>query len=165
MGSNELIVIVLFAAPVATLLFLRVNATMVFLSLCLGYVVTQFLSTDVRSFADTFMSHSAISTNLLGLGLLLAPAFLTLVFRIHSVKGSKAVLNLLPAVAVGSLTVLLVVPLLSPGLSNAIAGLPLWHQVEKSESLIVGGGALISLFFLWAQRPHHDKEKKGDKHH
>lgn len=165
MGSNELIVIALFAAPVLVLLLLRINATMVFLSLCLGYVLIQFLSADIQSFAGTFFPQMGSSSSLMGLGLLLAPAVLTAIFRIHSVKGSKALLNVLPALAVGGLTVLLVVPSLSPGLHQAILALPLWHQIAKLQSLTIGAGALISLFFMWAQRSHHNVEKKGGKHH
>ena len=166
MGStNELIVIGLFLAPVALLMLLRVNAAMAFLSVCLGYVVMQFTSADVRSFADAFVPQAPLSGNVMQLGLLLAPLLLTTLFMVHTVRGTKYILNILPAAGVGFLAVLFVTPLLSPGLSHAITALSLWQQVSRMQSLAVGAGALISLFFLWSQRPHHDKDKKGDKHH
>jgi hypothetical protein len=163
MGQNELILIGIFLAPIALLLLLRANATFAFLSLCLGYVLTQFLGGDIRSFAELFIAHANVSSSTFLLGLLLAPAVLTTVFMTHTVKGVKATLNILPAAAVGCLTVLLVVPLMPPGMSHTIMALPLWRQVARSESLAIGAGAVVSMAFLWMQRPSRGKEKKSSK--
>ena len=163
MGQNELILLALFAAPVVVLLLLRANATFVFLSLTAGYVLTQFLGSDIYTFADLFVGHANVSSNMMKLGLLLAPPVLTSIFMIRTMKGSKAALNVLPAGAVGCLTVLTAVPLLSPGLSHAIMAVALWAQITKLQSFIVGASVLAVLFFLWLQRPKHVKEKKGSK--
>jgi hypothetical protein len=163
MGQNQAIVLGLLAAPVLVLMLLRINATMVFLSLCLGYVVMQFLGADAKTFADVFMTHAAVSTNIMQLGLLLFPAIFTTLFMIRTVRGAKLVMNILPAVAVGSLTVLFVVPLLPPGTSHAITGLRLWQEAIRLQDIIVGAGALVSLLFLWTQRPRRDKEERGKR--
>jgi hypothetical protein len=37
-----------------------------------------------------------------------------------------------------------------------------WHLLSNAEALVIGVGALVSLFFLWTQRRnfrHHDKRK------
>src|SRR5215471_15170971 len=121
MSPNQALVIGLLAAPILILMILRINATLVFLSLCLGYVLMQFLGTDTQAFADTFMTHATLSTNVMKLTLLLFPAVFTALFMIFTMRGAKLILNILPSLAVGSLVVLLVVPLLPPGTAHAIA--------------------------------------------
>src|SRR6185437_9064979 len=91
--------------------------------------------------------------------LLLFPVIFTMIFMIRTVRGGKLVLNVLPALAVGCLMVLLVVPLLTPGLSHAIANTSAWHQAVRLQSLVVGIGALISLLFIWMLRPSHSGAK------
>lgn len=153
MGQNELIMLALLAVPVILLMLLRVNATMVFLSLCLGYVVMQFLSADAVSFAQMFLSQRTITANVVQLFLLLFPAVFTLLFMIRTARGGRLLLNVLPALAVGCLSMIFVVPLLPGGTARAITDLVLWHQALRLQSGIVGAGALISLLFLWTQRP------------
>ena len=54
MDHNFILVIGLVLLPIVVIMLLRINATMVFLGLCLGYVLTQFLGNDAKSFAQTF---------------------------------------------------------------------------------------------------------------
>lgn len=164
MGQNELTLVALFVLPVVVLLLLRANATFVFLSLCVGYVLSAFLGNEVQTFADLFVGNTNVSSNVLKLGLLLAPAILTAVFMVHSVKGTKATFNILPAIAVGCVTVLFAVPLLTPGMSHAIMSLSLWQQVVRLQSLAIGVSAIVCLLLLWTQRHKSVKEKKGSKH-
>ena len=161
MNANEGIVIGLVAAPILVLMILRINAGVVFSSLCLGYVLMQFLGNDAKSFAELFMAHAAVSTNIMKLGLLLFPAVFTALFMIHTVRGVKLVMNVLPALAVGCLLALLVVPLLPPGLSHAITNLAAWRQAIRLQDLIVGAGALVSLLSLWLQRPRQNNKEHG----
>jgi hypothetical protein len=161
MGQNQAILIGLLAGPVLLIMGLRINATMVFLSLCLGYVVMQFLGADAQSFAELFMTHAAISSNIMKLALLLFPVVFTALFMIHTIRGAKLVLNVLPAVGVGCLTVLFVVPLLPPGTAHAIGNLQWWRLALQLQAIVVGAGALVSVFFLWMQRPHKDADERG----
>ncbi len=152
-------------APVLFLMVLRVNATLVFLSLCLGNVLTQFVAGDANDLLH-FMSTSHATTpihasnNVLKLILLLLPVVLTAIFMIRTVRGhTRLLLNLLPAIGVGLLGALLVVPLLPSGLSHNIVHSQLWDQVIRAEDLIVGASALVCLFVLWLQRPKTGEEK------
>lgn len=163
MSSNEAILIALFVAPLLILMVLRSNATLVFLSLCLGYVVMQFLGGEAQSFAQLFMTHATISANIMKLGLLLFPAVFTTLFMIGTQRGAKLAFNALPAIATGFLAAILIVPLLSPGLSHAVEMLSLWDQAMKLQALVIGAGALISLLFLWLQRPHKGRDE-GKRH-
>lgn len=146
-------------APVVLLTVLRINATLVFLSLCLGDVLVQFVASDVAAKTARLQGNNA------SLVLLLAPLLLTALFMLKTVNGKfRLILNLLPAAGVGLLGALLIVPLLPPGLSTNIVGSSLWSQVEHLQNLIVGASALVCLFVLWLQRPKTGEGKHG-KHH
>lgn len=161
--------------PLLLLMVLRVNAALVFLSLCLGDVLVRFVADDANSFMSLLKStHAAPITdtvatgnNLVRLVLLLLPVVLTALFMIKTVRGGKLLINILPATGVGLLGGLLVVPLLSPGLSHNIIDSSLWMQVSKAQNLIVGSSALICLLVLWVQRPKAGggEKKHGKKHH
>ncbi len=70
----------------------------------------------------------------------------------HSVRKLRVIANLLPALTVGLLGLLLIEPLLSPGLQGTITRSALWQHYSQAQGLIVGVSALISLAFLWFQR-------------
>lgn len=163
--SPEAILGAIVLVPVALLMVLRINATLVFLSLCLGDVLVQFIANDASDFLTTFSgSHTVTSVTTsnsnVKIALLLLPVVLTTVFMIKTVQGtSRLVLNALPAAGVGLLGALLVVPLLPPGTAHNIIDSSLWSEVQKAQALIVGSSALVCLLVLWLQRP-----KAGHKH-
>jgi len=142
------------AAPFLVLTLLRINAAFVFLSLCLGEVLVRFVAGDVNSFMGIFAAHiSPISDSAMRLALLLAPAALTMVFMLFSIRGRiKMLINALPAAAASLFAVLLAVPLLAPGLRASIETQSAWHQLTSAQSMVVGLGAVMSLFFLWSSR-------------
>ena len=111
--------------PVLILMVLRINAALVFLSLCLGYVLVQFVADDANSFVSLIKTAPgadkvANTNNFIQLLLLLLPVVLTSLYMIKTVKGAKLFLNIFPAAGVGMLGALLVVPLLSKGLADNI---------------------------------------------
>ncbi|MEK7599654.1 MAG: hypothetical protein AAB462_01290 [Patescibacteria group bacterium] len=152
--------------PVVVLMALRINAALVFLSLCLGSVLVQFIASDATSFVELFSARAPegvdTGVNTVSIALLLLPVILTAIFMIRTVQGKgRLALNLLPAVGVGLLGGLLIVPLLSPGLSHNIVNSSLWTETVRAQDLIVGVSALVCLLVLWMQRP-----KTGhSKHH
>jgi len=91
--------------------------------------------------------------------LLLFPAVFTALFMVRTVRGTKLTINLLPALGVGCLLALLVVPLLPPGLSHAITNMAVWHQAVRLQDLIIGVSSLASLMSLWLIRPRRNREK------
>ena len=157
--------IAIVALPAVVLTALRINATLVFLSLCLGQVLVLFVSQDVASTVGILMSNGSTSPMLVSIGLLTIPAILTAFCMIGTIKGRvKQVLNLLPALSVGALGLLLVTPLLSAGLQSGIESTPVWEQVKGLQTIVVGASAIISLFFLWVQRPSGKLVEEGKKH-
>jgi hypothetical protein len=164
--TPQLILAAIALTPVVLLMLLRINATLVFLSLCLGNVLVQFVSPDVHDFLTLFSAKSAhnisATDQTIKVALLFLPVVLTAVFMIKTVRGNgKLFLNLLPSAGVGLLTALLVVPLLPGGVSHNLASTSLWDQTSKAQDLIVGLSALICLFVLWLQRPKTGDDKHG----
>lgn len=163
--SPEITLGAIVLLPVIVLMLLRINAALVFLSLCLGDVLVSFTANDASSFLTTFSGQHTVtsvttSNSNVKIGLLLLPVVLTMIFMIRTVQGgSRLLLNALPAAGVGLLGALLVVPLLPPGAAHNIIVSPLWTDVQKAQALIVGGSAVICLLVLWLQRP-----KTGHKH-
>jgi hypothetical protein len=162
-----IILIILLAAPLLVLMVLRINAAQVFLSLCLGNVLVQFIGPDAGTIMSSATARTpgtmAPSQSYVNLILLLLPVVLTMVIMIHSVRGhAKLAFNLLPALGVSTLGVLLAVPLLSAGLTGAIMQVPLWRELENLQTLILSASTLLCLLFMWMQRPRRAVE--GDKH-
>jgi hypothetical protein len=153
-------------APVVVLMLLRINAGLVFLSLCLGNVLVQTVGPDANSFVSLFSAQAPgvapPDNDTVKIILLLLPAVLTAIFMIRTVNGhGRLLLNTLPSAGVGLLGGLLIVPLLPPGLSHNIVDSSLWSQAQSSQSLIVGTSALVCLLVLWMQRPKTGRGKHG----
>ncbi|PIZ61983.1 hypothetical protein COY17_03225 [Candidatus Saccharibacteria bacterium CG_4_10_14_0_2_um_filter_52_9] len=166
--SPEVILGAMVLIPSVALIFLRSNATLVFLSLCLGDVLVQFVTPDANSFLELFSAKVPAGfdsdNDNVKIALLLVPALLTALFMIRSVHGKfRLLLNVFPAAGVGLLGTLLVVPLLAPGLSHNIVDTSLWSQLQRSQNLIVGHTTLVCLLVLWLQRPK-KPHRKHSKH-
>jgi hypothetical protein len=153
--------------PIVVLMVLRINATLVFLSLCLGNLLVQFVGNDANSVVSlaTKVGTSSPSQTYVKLGLLLLPVVLTAIFMIKSVRGPKLLWNILPAIGFGLVFTLLLVPLLPVAEATMLTRSNLWTQFSRAQTLVVGGSTLICLLFLWMQRPHHEQSKgKRGKH-
>jgi hypothetical protein len=160
--SHEIQLIIALAAPFLILTVLRINAAMAFLSLCLGYTLLELVAKDASSLI-TFLAPTAGSISQVSwqLGTLFAPVVLTCIIMVFSIKGHiRVAINALPAAATSVMAVLLAVPLLSPGLRYALQSETLWRTISRSQAVIVGGGAAISLIFLWTQRRHAKKSER-----
>lgn len=158
------IVLAALVAPLIVMTALRINAVMVFLGLCLGEVMLKYVGGDASSVLHFLLPHASgnVSLSTLDLVLLLGPAAATAFFMIFSVKGKiRLLINVFPAVGASFLGVLLAVPILAPGLRYSIEGLSLWQNLLRAEDLIVGVSALMSLLYLWTQRPARKKEEGG----
>lgn len=157
-----MLILVIVFAPLVVLTFLRANAAIVFLSLCLGSVLVRFVGDSASSFGNLFSASSAVNQHTLPLILLVLPVVFTTIFMIRSVRGGfRLFINIFPALAVGFVGLLLAVPLLAGGLRSSITQVSLWQTVESFQQLVVIVGAIISMLFLWMQRP---KKPTKDKH-
>lgn len=152
--NDNLALIAALVVPALVFIILRINASLIFLSLCLGTVLVQYVAGETVTLMHLATAHvSPISTSSVKLLLLVAPAAVTTVVTLFSVRGRiKGVFNILPSFAASSLLVLLAVPMLPPGIGHALQLQPTWHYLSNAESLAVAAGAVVSLLFLWTQR-------------
>lgn len=168
---NPLIILIAaLVLPLVLLMVLRVNAALVFMSLCLGNVLVEFVGSDAGTLLASTQArmpgHVPAGQSAINLTLLILPVVLTSLIMIHTVRGAGLAFNLLPAVGVSLLGALLAVPLLSAGTTGAITALPLWHVLENSQTFILSVSTLVSLALLWRQRPKRfGAHEGGGKHH
>jgi hypothetical protein len=165
--SPELILGLLVAVPVVLLTVLGINAVLVFLSVCLGNLLIQFVAPDASDLLGVVSSSKMANLNntsssTIKLVLLLIPVVLTTIFMIRTVRGKgRLALNVLPAFGVGFLLALLVVPLLPGGVHHDIVHSSIWQQFIKLEDIVIGASALLCMFVLWIQRPKTGEGKHG----
>jgi len=154
-------------APAILAFILRVNAAILFMSLCVGEVLVIFVSNNATSYLSPLYPTGHISFSSMRLVLLLLPPILTLLLMFHSVLGkSKLVLDLIPGIATGLLLALLFVPILPAGLSLNIQGTSIWHDYYHYQTVIVVFGALSSIVFMLLGRQNRKHSRIGkSKHH
>lgn len=145
--------IVIFVIPILLTILLRVNGAYVFLGICMGYVVSQFDSTNklVTKLASSRTLEHFYGSNNARLILLLLPAVLILLFNIKTASAHKHI-NLVPAIASGLLMALTVVPLLPTNTAVNIMSGSLWQDLTKYQGTVVAISALVALIFLVMQR-------------
>lgn len=159
---NPLIVIgALALVPAALIILFRINAALVFLSLCAGNVLVEFLGDDVLQFFNSFFptSNEAIHAGV-RITLLVLPALLTILFMKHTVSGGRHLLNILPGVLTGVVVALLVVPLLTDGTKYTLMSSEAWTTTQEFQSFVVGSAALSSFLFLWSTNKGHRARNK-----
>lgn len=163
--------VALIAAAVLTmllLLILQTHAAIVFLSLCAGSVLISYIGNDAENAASVFsLGTSNNSDYIIRIAILLVPVVLSALALRGTMKGPRLVMNLLPAITVGLLTVLLVVPLLPPGVEGAINQTKNWAQLVNYQDMVVFVGAVSSLIILWLSHrsSNHEHGGKHKKHH
>ena len=161
--SQNIVLLIALAVIIFLLVALRVNAALVFLSLCLGAVLVQYVAGQANDLLNLISPKlGSASDSSVKLALLALPAVITMVVTVCSVQGKvKVALNILPAVASGALAVLLAVPLLPPHIASGLQSQEAWHYLSNCEALVVSSGAFVSLMFLWSQRNMFKRRKHG----
>ena len=158
---QNIILLVAIAVPALILVLLRTNAAMVFLSLCAGALLVSFAGNEASLVGSAIGNNSEAVSQYFEMALLLLPVLLSTIFLRKSMTGPKAMLNILPAVAVGIVGVLIAVPLLPGGVQATVTNLNGWKLLEQSKEIVVVVGVVVSLAVLWLTgRPSHKGHKK-----
>ena len=145
--SAMLMLALVAAAPVALTLFMRSNAAIVFFALCTGSVLERYASSSATLVANSVTTQSNTSS-FVHIGLLVLPALITLVLLRKSISAAKTPLNVLPAVALGLVTALLVTPLLPGGVKANILNTEVWKQLNNYGDFIIAIGTGVALVVL-----------------
>jgi hypothetical protein len=167
MHSNEIILIAIIAVPALLLFWYQINASIIFLSLCLGYVLMQFVSPDAHELLALFSAHVARGIDAGNIWpriiLLLLPPLLTSLSLTKSVKGNKKYLNILPGLGVGLLLAMILSPIFPFHLANNIIKSELWLELKKHQAIIVGLSGLVSVIMIWMDHSHLASNKASHK--
>jgi hypothetical protein len=160
--------IIIFLIPIVLIVLFKVNAVMVYLGLCLGYVLSQF--DGGTKIANKLAGSSKIIEQLGGssdvrLIMLVLPAIVILLFLFKTASSSKLSINLIPAIATGLLTVITVIPLLPINTAVKIMTGSLWHDVTKYEGNIIALSTLTIVIMLIINRSKINLTSKESKHH
>lgn len=148
--------------PVLAVVVLRSSGTLVFLSVCLGSVLAQYVAGDASSIISSATPDSGEAAGQWAqFGLLLIPVVVTILFTRKKAKGSKLVIGAIAALAAGALLALLAAPLLPSAVQESLTSNDLWHQLDNLQTSIVIAGAVLVLgnLFMTRYKPEH-KDKK-----
>lgn len=162
--TSELLVLAIILGPVIVLTLFRASGSTAFLSLCLGSLLVHFVGGSASDFGNLLSANTAISQSMMPIILLVLPVVFATIFMIRTVRGKmRLLLNIIPAVATGVVGLLLVVPLLPKNLHETVVQTQLWLSINPLTQLIVVVSTIISIFFLWLQRPKTVKKDKSAK--
>lgn len=160
---QNLALLLAVAIPATLLIILRTNAAIAFLSLCAGSVLVTYVGNEVGTVGAMINSNSNLVSEYLIIALFIVPVVLSAVLLGKSVYGPKNLLNVLPAIGVGLVGTLMIVPFLPMGLNDSIMKTDGWSVLHNNQSVIVLISVVISLVSLWMSRPKTGNGKK--KHH
>lgn len=157
-----MIYLVAFAVALGGIVFLllwqRVNAAVVFFSLCAGSVLASQVGSDATVLGSSVIHSSLVTSSGVQIALIALPAVLSALFLRKSVKSSSALINILPALCVAALAAILIVPLLSAGLQYNLQSTIIWQNLAKNSQLIIVAGVVVSVISLWfSSRGKHHK--------
>jgi hypothetical protein len=157
--SEALLAVLIFLPAVLTYL-LKSNAAISFLALCGGFSVITLSGSDIQHlFGKTKIT--SLTSNDVGLILLIAPLLLTLLLTFRAVVSPKLRLaHLLPALCAGAFLATIAGPMLNDVINSDISNLTLWQDLQNAQSWIIGAGLLSSLLLVWSGGFTHAKSHK-----
>jgi hypothetical protein len=116
-------------------------------------VLVTYAGNDASIAVSAFSPSSAHGLDSFAkVAVLILPVLLSILLLRHSMKGSKQLMNVLPAVAVGLTTAILVVPILPSGVHASFVSAQLWPRLAKNQEVIVIASSIIVLVTLWLSR-------------
>lgn len=152
----------LIGLPVILIFLLRSNASVVFLALCAGVVLTKYIGSDASLVLSMALPKAGlVGQQVLNASLVLLPPLATLISLRKKASGMKLILNIIPALAVGGLVALSITPYISPITRDKVMATNTWHVLELTQGMVVGLGILSSLILLKPSRKKEAHKKHG----
>ena len=163
---NPLILMGLIVAVPALLIVLSgTKAALVFMALCVGSVLSTLVGDTALDMVQLFTrSYSQGTLAGVKIGLLMLPAFLTILFLSRTLAGSKKITNIFPALLTGLMALFLTVPFLPDNAMEGVYSTDVWNQLAQYQPIIVSVAVLLTLGQLWAggaSLRHRNKRKHG----
>ncbi len=157
--SIDILLLIIAGLLIAGQLIIRTNSAVVFFGLCAGNLLMVQFATEAQLISGVYIQDSSVNNAAVSIFLLLLPAVLSGYFLRKSISAGQAVITIFPAAAAALLTILLVAPLLPPGVFSAINGSYSWDLLGQLRPLIIIGGVISSLFAIFLTA--HGKHKKS----
>ena len=161
--------IIIGGAAVLVALFLvlvRTNAAVVFFSVCGGSVLASQLGSEASLLSSTVIKDGDINKSVAYIALIVLPALLSAIFLRGSISSSKSIFNVFPALSVGLLLALLIIPQLPASISSELLQSSIWGTLQEYQPLILVGGVITSIMLLWLTHRHsHGAKKRRSKRH
>lgn len=156
---TDILLISMIVLPVLTTFFLKSNAALAYLVVCVGFVVSTSAVGDLKHLLNQ-MDLSVTETTL-ALVILLLPLILTLLLlRGAPSHGFRFMLQLVVAACAGALLALLIGPLLNASAQIRLADSTIWPTLQSFQAPLIGAGALLSLLVIWFGGLKHSKKHK-----
>jgi hypothetical protein len=147
---TPLVLIALIAGiPVLLAILFRVNSLYLFLSVTIGYLLTEFIGETTALTVRTLIKNGQpeLITNFTLFGL---PILLSLLFLRKTLSPKQFPVQLIPLLGNGLLILVLSIPLMTAGTRGTIMINPLGHAIYQSTDIVVTLVAVIHLLLLWA---------------
>jgi hypothetical protein len=161
--AQNLVFIAAIGVPVLIIFLLRTDAAVAFLSLCAGSLLVRYVGNEATLVGSAVSNNATISNQYAQLALLLLPVILSTLLLRGTMKGSKTIFNIIPALAVGLVGMLLTVPLLPYGGQNAVMNTEGWRLLSNNQEIVITASCLLSLAVLWFSH-FKSRNKKHHKH-
>ncbi len=158
------VIIGLTAAPVLIGLLLRVQPSLLFVSILAGYVLALFLTDDTSVAIGMLAPHVHVG-QFIQIILLALPVVLTLVLARKSANQKWLVLQPIILTACGLLFAVLMQPFLPTGLRAKINSTPVGTNLERAQHVVVAVAILVNLVFMWLSSRVHQEPSHGHKRH
>ena len=162
--SPEFILGLIILLPLIILTLFRVKAALAFFALCVGSVLTTFVSPSMQDALRGYVAPNSQTVDAIVAVLLLwLPVLAVVFFKTKSIGSRQRPINAIPALCVGLVGVLLTVPLLTIGMQAAIVHTSVWEILKEYQAIIVLVGVMMSMFLVRLRPPIEDHHK--GKHH
>ena len=145
----EVALAVIIFAPLVITYFLKSNAALSFLVLCVGFVLSTSVIGDLKHLLSE--THLSITGDTIGLILLVLPLLVTmLITKGHTHRrGLGFIIQLVASLCVGGLLALSAGPLLASSSQFNVTAASSWKDFARAQAAIIGAGSVISLFSIW----------------
>ncbi len=153
----DILLAIMVFGPLVITYFLKSNAALGFLALCVGFVLSTSVIGDLKHLLSE--THLSIANDTLGAILVLVPFLLTLLLSRHGhARGPMFFFQLIAALAGGGLLALSLGPLLTSSASFNVTDSSAWNELTKIQAGVIGFGSLLSLLLVWTHSYKHAKK-------
>ena len=160
--AEYIVIAVLLGTPLALGIIFKLRASQLFFAILASELLARYFGHEAETVIMTLTKNELLAAYGEPLVLIL-PIILTAIFLRNSIKGPRAIINLVPLALTGIVFAAFMLPILPGYLQDQARLNTIGAQILELNLLVVGGIVLlhfISLWFIEGKEPHHKKHKK-----